>query len=148
MVRLGRQEGQIVPLPQNAPSEISSSSSRSSNPLNSSPNLVHALPPLPPPPVSISKPISCGHLTRKLGPTIPVRRSSLDRPSASNNQNSLARNTKQTMEPDLRHAVVRSPDGSHADYLNEPKTPTNERISIVDGKARTVLKIINTNILI
>jgi len=105
-------------------------------PLPPSTNLVHTIPPSP----HLSRVTSLPPVPPKSRPTIPVRRSSLDRQHATNltttSHYCRPKNTHRT-----QHVVGRGNNSQGkeevADY-EDIKTPTNERITIVEGKSESV----------
>ena len=112
---------------QSSPARIPRNPSQSS-----SPNLVHALPPLPPPSFPPSKPTCDSQLPRKMCPSVPVRRSSLDR---NNTTNYSRKNTEHIREEE------RSSEISDANtVIDEVKTPTNEEILLTESKVKTPVK--------
>ena len=101
--------------------------SDNSFPLKPSPNLVHALPPLPPATAYNSKPLYRTPLLRKLCPTVPVRRSSLERPDTSC--------IKSINQKAGSHTMERSDKANNEDHVHEEeKTPTNERMFLMETK--------------
>ena len=116
--------------------------SDNSCPLKPSPNLIHALPPLPPATAHNSKPHYRTPLPRKFCPTVPVRRSSLERPDTTSMKNIKTQRINQKAGS---HNLDRS--DSHAKANNEEHlhegeiTPTNERIFVMETKVNKLRQI-------
>ena len=145
---------------QSSPARIPRNPSQSS-----SPNLVHALPPLPPPSFPPSKPTCDSQLHRKMCPSsVPVRRSSLEQNNTANYQNYTTKyqnntasyqnntanyqnkttnfSTKNTedLQKKERH-VWRSCERSDTNtVMDEAITPTNDEMLLTESKVKIPVK--------